>query len=175
MAIQFGTKALIEVGKEVGKVGFGVVTGGGIVLASLLAWTGASDLQSIKDAVNQFEQVAEQQVSYLVGEYEVTGNKYSNTKYLDKTEEVVKLSSSKSDQYISFNDLSIVSSNNLYVNAWVKLGKSFLSLIVICFQYMMIRLDQLVLLEIQCILYLKLGIEENHHKDMLEEMGNNSS
>lgn len=59
----------------------------------------------------------------LIGEYEVTGNKYSNTKYLDKTEEVVKLSSSKSDQYISFNDLSIggettlgqtlVNSNNL--------------------------------------------------------------
>ena len=69
MAIQFGTKALIEVGKEIGKYGFGVVTGGGIVLASLLAWTGADDLDSIKTAVNQFEQVAEQQVSYLVGEY----------------------------------------------------------------------------------------------------------
>jgi hypothetical protein len=39
----------------------------------------------------------------------------------------------------------------------------------------MIRLDQLVLLENQCILYLKLGIEEIHHKDMLEAMGNNSS
>lgn len=69
MAIQFGAKAFIQ---EIGKYGFGVVTGGGIVLTSLLAWTGADNLQSIKDAVNQFEQVAEQQVSYLVGEYSVT-------------------------------------------------------------------------------------------------------
>ena len=69
MAIQFGVK---EVLAEVGKYGFGIVTGTGITLLGLLAWTGADDLQAIKDSVNQFEQAANQQVSYLVGEYEVT-------------------------------------------------------------------------------------------------------
>ena len=66
MAIQFGVKEILT---EVGKYGFGIVTGTGITLLGLLAWTGADDLETIKDSVNQFEQVAEQQVSYLVGEY----------------------------------------------------------------------------------------------------------
>lgn len=70
MAIQFTSANVMF--KEVAKVGFSVLTGGGIALMGLLAWTGAEDLETIKDSVNQFEQVAEQQVSYLVGEYEVT-------------------------------------------------------------------------------------------------------
>ena len=69
MAIQFGVK---EVLAEVGKYGFGIVTGTGITLLGLLAWTGADDLQDIKDSVNQFEQMAEQQVSAFVDNYTVT-------------------------------------------------------------------------------------------------------
>ena len=58
--------------KEGVKYVIGGLTGTGITLASLLAWTGAEDLETIKDSVNQFEQVANGQVSNLVGAYEVT-------------------------------------------------------------------------------------------------------
>ena len=66
MAIQFGAKAIIQ---EVGKYGFGVVTGGGIVLASLFAWTGTSDLNLIKEGVSNYITKSEQNVSALASEY----------------------------------------------------------------------------------------------------------
>ena len=66
MAIQFGAKAII---KEVGKYGFGIVTGGGIVLTSLFAWTGTSDLNLIKEGVSNYITKSEQNVSALASEY----------------------------------------------------------------------------------------------------------
>lgn len=66
MAINFGAKAIIQ---EVGKYGFGIVTGGGIVLASLFAWTGTSDLNLIKEGVSNYITKSEQNVSALASEY----------------------------------------------------------------------------------------------------------
>lgn len=66
MAIQFGTKAIIQ---EIGKYGFGIVTGTGITLASLLAWTGAEDLQAIKDKFYDFESKAQIEIDSAVLEY----------------------------------------------------------------------------------------------------------
>ena len=66
MAIQFGAKAIIQ---EVGKYGFGIVTGGGIVLTSLFAWTGTSDLNLIKEGVTSYITKSEQNVSALASEY----------------------------------------------------------------------------------------------------------
>jgi DNA repair exonuclease SbcCD ATPase subunit len=72
MAIQFGVKGMLQ---EVGKVGFSMVTGGGIVLASLLAWTGAEDLEAIKTAVNNSTQQSNLFVGDLSTEYLVEVNK----------------------------------------------------------------------------------------------------
>ena len=66
MAINFGAKAIIQ---EVGKYGFGIVTGGGIVLTSLFAWTGTSDLNLIKEGVTSYITKSEQNVSALASEY----------------------------------------------------------------------------------------------------------
>lgn len=68
MAIQFGTKALIQ---EIGKYGFGIVTGTGITLASLLAWTGAEDLETIKSSVSTYVENAETDVQSMGYEYQV--------------------------------------------------------------------------------------------------------
>ena len=66
MAINFGAKAIIQ---EVGKYGFGIVTGGTIVLTSLFAWTGTSDLNLIKEGVSNYITKSEQNVSALASEY----------------------------------------------------------------------------------------------------------
>ena len=47
------------------------VLGGGITLASLLAWTGTTDLQAIKDSVQSYVDSSEQQASALLSEYNV--------------------------------------------------------------------------------------------------------
>lgn len=57
--------------KEVGKYVIGGLTGTGITLASLLAWTGATDLQEIKSSVQSYVTSSEQQASALLGEYNV--------------------------------------------------------------------------------------------------------
>ena len=72
MAIQFTSANVMF--KEVAKVGFSVLTGGGIALMGLLAWTGTTDLETIKDSVEQYTLKADGQVSALLGEYNVTVN-----------------------------------------------------------------------------------------------------
>ena len=57
--------------KEVGKYVIGGLTGTGITLVSLLAWTGAEDLQAIKDSVQSYVTSSEQQASALLSEYNV--------------------------------------------------------------------------------------------------------
>lgn len=66
MAIQFGVKEILT---EVGKYGFGIVTGTGITLLGLLAWTGAEDLQDIKDKFYEFESEAQSEIDSAVFEY----------------------------------------------------------------------------------------------------------
>lgn len=66
MAIQFGVKEILT---EVGKYGFGIVTGTGITLASLLAWTGTEDLEAIRQQFSIFESSAETQVNEAVSQY----------------------------------------------------------------------------------------------------------
>ena len=53
MALSFTSTTVTELGKEVAKYAIGGLTGTGVTLALLLAWTGAEDLQAIKTAVNQ--------------------------------------------------------------------------------------------------------------------------
>ena len=68
MAIQFGVKEILT---EVGKYGFGIVTGTGITLLGLLAWTGADDLNTIKDSVDTYVTQAELDVDDMALEYQV--------------------------------------------------------------------------------------------------------
>lgn len=58
--------------KEVGKYVIGGLTGTGITLASLLAWTGAEDLTTIKSSVDTYVTQADGQVNALLSEYSVT-------------------------------------------------------------------------------------------------------
>lgn len=68
MAIQFGVKEILT---EVGKYGFGIVTGTGITLLGLLAWTGADDLDTIKSSVSTYVKTAEDEVNDMAVEYQV--------------------------------------------------------------------------------------------------------
>lgn len=68
MAIQFGVKEILT---EVGKYGFGIVTGTGITLLGLLAWTGADDLDTIKSSVSTYVETAEADVDDMALEYQV--------------------------------------------------------------------------------------------------------
>lgn len=71
MAIQFGVKEILT---EVGKYGFGIVTGTGITLLGLLAWTGADDLDTIKSSVSTYVKTAEDDVTDMALEYQVLVN-----------------------------------------------------------------------------------------------------
>lgn len=68
MAIQFGVKEILT---EVGKYGFGIVTGTGITLLGLLAWTGADDLDTIKSSVDTYVEKAESNVSLFASDYQI--------------------------------------------------------------------------------------------------------
>lgn len=50
------------------------ILGGSATLVALSSWLGTSDLQAIKDSVQQYTVKADEQVSALLGEYNVTVN-----------------------------------------------------------------------------------------------------
>ena len=67
MGVVFG-----EVVKEGAKYVISATVGGGIVLTSLLAWTGTSDLNLIKEGVSSYINKSEQNVSALASQYWAT-------------------------------------------------------------------------------------------------------
>lgn len=64
MGVVFG-----EMVKEGAKYFFGVTAGVGITLSSLMAWTGTSDLNLIKEGVTNYINASENSVSYLAENY----------------------------------------------------------------------------------------------------------
>lgn len=64
MSVVFG-----EVAKQGAKYVISATVGGGIVLTSILAWTGTSDLNLIKEGVTSYINKSEQSVSALASDY----------------------------------------------------------------------------------------------------------
>ena len=57
---------------QVVQTGIAVMTGGAIMLGTLMAWTGTSDLTVMKNAVNSYVNNAETHVSQFASDYKVT-------------------------------------------------------------------------------------------------------
>lgn len=57
---------------QVVQTGIAVMTGGAIMLGTLMAWTGTSDLTAMKKAVNSYVDNAETHVSQFASDYKVT-------------------------------------------------------------------------------------------------------
>lgn len=57
---------------QVVQTGIAVMTGGAIMLGTLMAWTGTSDLTVMKKAVNSYVDNAETHVSQFASDYKVT-------------------------------------------------------------------------------------------------------
>lgn len=119
MGVVFG-----EVVKEGAKYVISATVGGTIVLTSLLAWTGTSDLNLIKEGVNSYITKSEQNVSALassywgvvdsanaeIGEYQVALEQANANitklveEYQDQKAELETLEKQLAEQYVSVED-----------------------------------------------------------------------
>ena len=123
MSVVFG-----EVVKQGAKYVISATVGGGIVLTSILAWTGTSDLNLIKEGVTSYINKSEQSVSALASDYwgvvdsankeisdyqealeQANGNITKLVEaYQDQKEELETLQTQLEESYVSVEDTNAI-------------------------------------------------------------------
>lgn len=127
MALSFTSTTVTELGKEVAKYVIGGLTGTGVTLALLLAWTGADDLQAIKTAVNQTVEQSnvfanEMSSSYLVEINKANAEIEDYQKALDKANKNILALKSEYDKMAEM--VTEAEANEIIAKANEEIGKA---------------------------------------------------